>query len=161
MNIIYAITKFCAPINLLCLFKQQPMIYFLRHNWDYKILSLFLWVISIFDNHSITTNPFETNPTYTINIPHNIPNTLNYTKLETHPNCKSYQLWLIKVSSMSHNSPNPNIPKKFVKKRTTLIKHFYNKKIGKLSSCNCWILHSRPIFSLSSHFHRSHFLSHQ
>jgi hypothetical protein len=145
MNTIYAITKFCAPINLLSLFKQQPMI--LRHNWDYNILSLFSWVISVFDNHSITTNPFETNPTYSINIPHNIPIILNYTKLETCPNSKSYQLWLIKVSSMSHNSTNPNIPSKFVEKRTTPIKHLYNKKFGDLSSCKCWIFHLGPIFS--------------
>jgi hypothetical protein len=147
MNTIYAITKICAPTNLLSLFKQQLMIYFLRHNWDYNILSLFSWAISIFDNCSITTNFFETNPTYTINIPHNIPNILNYTELETDLDCETYQLWLIKVSSMSHNSPNLNIPRKFVEKRTTPIKHFYNKKIGNLSSCKSWILHSRPIFS--------------
>jgi hypothetical protein len=139
--------NFSHQITLLPLVKQQSKNYFLRHKWDLNTSKLLSWAILVLSNDSITTNPFDTDPkTYIITITHNIPNMIpNSTRLEAYPNYRSPQLWLIKVFSMTHNSPNS---KTFPKRNFWNI---FSHKSG-------FPIH-RPIFLWSSHLHMSHFLS--
>jgi hypothetical protein len=132
MNIIYAITKFCTLINLVAFIQTITQILFPKAQMGLE---------------------------YTITMIYNILDILSSTILETYPNYKSLQLWLIKFSSITHDPHNlKTLLRSLYKRRQPHQTFLQQKKLELYPHANIGFHTYGPIFLQSSHLHMSHFL---
>jgi len=132
MNRIYPITKFCKLINLVAFIQIVTQNIFPKAHMGLE---------------------------YTIIMTYNIPNILSSTILETYPNYKSPQLWLIKFSSITHD---PHDFKTLLRSCTKEDKP--HQKLLQQNKLEIYAHHAdigfpiyEPIFLQSFHLHMSQF----